>query len=208
VKCRLKQENRMSKKYIYLIAVVIFVAGVVGAVTRSSRGAARTRGRSRSSSHKFTPRKSLPRNYGSLRSTQTRNAVRNQAQHRIQPVRTRKVVRPNAPRIQPVADRGSRTTNRGGEVAWRAGQGGRAVVKGETARGRSYVGAQTVGGKRAAAVRTWRGDVVARDRNGNTGAYSKVGDNWEQINYVGVPYYYHDYHWYYPYYYSGDVHYR
>ncbi len=183
----------MSKRYVYLIAGVMLVAVVVDATAQRGRGAARARVSSRasSSSRSFTPQQSLPSNYGSLRDASTRQAVREVA-----------------PRIQPIADSGSRETYRGGDVEWRKGQDGRAAVKGETARGRSYGGAQNKDGDRVAAAKTWNGNVVARDRDGNTGAYSKVGDNWEQVNYVGVPYYYHSYHWYYPYYYSGHVYYH
>jgi hypothetical protein len=67
---------------------------------------------------------------------------------------------------------------------------------------------QASDGTRAAAVKTHSGEVVVRNRSGDRGVYRKVGDEWKQVDYVGVPYYYNDYHWYYPYYYGGHVYYH
>ena len=177
----------MNKRYVYLMAGVILVAGVVDTVAqRGRRGGGRIN--APAARQAVSQRQSLPNNYGSIRQVE-------------RPVRTNT-------RIQPIVESGSRDTHRGGDVEWRKAPGGQAVVKGETARGRTYGGAQAANGTRSAAVKTHSGDVMVRNRSGNKGVYRNVGDDWRQVDYVGVPYYYHSHHWYYPYYYGGSVYYH
>ena len=178
----------MRKTHIYLVvSLVIIGAGVVDAVAQRRRVARVSGG----TAQRAAVRRALPSNYGSLQAAAAKQAVK-----------------PSVPHIQPVAEDGSHTTYRGGEVEWATTPGGETAVRGETARGRSYGGVQSSDGKRAAVAEMPGDGVVVRDRSGETAAYRKVGDDWKEVKYAGVPYYYHAHRWYHPYYYGGHVYYE
>ena len=168
------------------IAIVVAVSTSTTAMAQRRLRVARVR---RAVQHR-SAQPALPSNYGSMRSTVQTEPVN-------QPVR-----------IQPVPESGSGTTHRGGEVEWGQSPDGKTVVRGETADGKSYGGVQSASGERAAVVQTSDGEVVVRDREGEKTGYRQIDDEWEEVEYVGVPYYYHSHHWYYPYYYSGQVYYE
>ena len=177
-----------GRRYVLLCVACVGLASVATCVAAQRVRRAAPRINRTAARQAVAKRQSLPKNYGSVRQVQ-------------RPIRTRA-------RIQPIADSGSHNTHRGGDVEWRKTDAGQTVVKGKTARGRTYAGAQAVDGARVAAVKAHNGEVVVRKRSGAKEVYRKVGDDWKQVDYVGVPYYYNNYHWYYPYYYGGHVYYH
>lgn len=82
------------------------------------------------------------------------------------------------------------------------------VVTGQTRGGGQAAAIRTTAGASAAVVNTGRGDVVFRDRDGETTVLTDLDDRYRRVTVGGNPYYYHDYRYYWPYSYGGSVYYQ
>jgi hypothetical protein len=176
-----------AMKHTILLGAALVAVCAMAAVNAVARGGG---GGGRSSAAHAASSRSMPSNYGSLRSTSTPN----------QPAR--------------ISDAGqhlgeSRTveTRRGGDAAVAVLHDSDVGIRGESARGRDD-GAQVKDGDRIVAGQTPRGDVAARVRGDGDGVIEVLPNGARPIHIRDDVYYCHDHHYYWPYYYGASVYYQ
>jgi len=188
---------------IICLRVLMVLLTFVFAFTQSadSRGAGGGRGGggggARMSAARSGASRSMPSNYGSMRTTSRPSTYSTQRSNI-----------PDRNISQHQGDIRSYDTRLGGEVAVGVVAGGAIAVRGETAGGKDYAGVQGSGGDRVIAGQTPGGDIKARYRGDGDGVVDRLPGDYRTIYIDDDPYYYHNHHYYWPYYYGGVVYYQ
>lgn len=195
--------NRSPKGYGIPLLGLLICSLAFPSVVWSQRGG-RAGGGGRAGAIRSSPQRSLPSNYGSMRSSS--NASRT-PQTGVSTVRR---LDPAAgDRLQGAArDGGTWETPRGGQVTGGRTEAGGAWVAGETAGGGQYVHGRTGDGDRFAVGRTADGEVYARAKGDFNGGIVDLPGDSDVVIIGDCRYYRHGYDYYWPYYYGGNVYYQ